>query len=344
MEMMKVAAITDVGKTQILEVEKPVPRAGEILVQIKACALCTTEQRVFRGITDPPKPYMGGHEAAGVVVGLGDELVEDWEIGQRVILRTFPSCGVCYYCKKGYNNQCINLHKVRGRHGLQAGLAEYIALPEYQLFPYNGALTFPEAAIGEPVSCVTHSITLAQIDLGDDVVIIGAGIMGMLHLQLAKLRGARVLVAEIDPARQQIARELGADVVFSPKEVDQVAFVRAQTGGRGADVVINTTSIYEVAGQAMQMSAKLGRTILYAAQHPDEPVPVKLGEMHSRETKLIGTVSPTTDDFRRATKLLEMGAVNVKPLIAHVVPFADFQKALELATPGTYRVVVSMEQ
>lgn len=340
---MKVGAITDVGKSEIIEVEKPVPKPGEILVKIKACALCTTEQRVFRGITNPPKPYMGGHEVSGVIAGLGDEMVEDWTIGQKVILRTFCSCGVCYYCKKGFNNQCVNLAKYRSRKKVYAGLAEYITVPEFQIFPFFSDLSFAEAAIAEPVSCVIHSIDLAQIDLGDDVLIIGAGIMGMLHLQLAKLRGARVIVAEIDEQRQQVAKSLGADVVFSPKGINQVDYVRSITSGRGADVVINTTSIYEVAGQAIQMSAKLGRTILYAAQHPDEPVGVKLGEMHSRETKLIGTVSPTTNDFRRATKLLDMGAVNVKPLIAHTVPLSQFQHALELATPGTYRVVVTMD-
>ena len=130
-----------------------------------------------------------------------------------------------------------------------------MALPEEQFFPYDGTLTFAEASLGEPVACVLHSIDQCRIDIGDDMVIIGAGIMGMLHLQIAKLRGARVIMAEIDPVRRALAKELGADEVFDPSQVDQVETVKQLTQGRGADVVVNTTSIYEVAQQAMAMSA-----------------------------------------------------------------------------------------
>lgn len=342
MATMRIGAITGVGQTELLTVERPVPKKGEILVQVKACAICTQEQRVFRGITKPELPFLGGHEVSGVIAALGEGLAEDWTIGQRVVVRKFASCGVCHFCRIGRPDQCIRRERVNDP--LNAGLGEYMALPEEQFFPYDGTLTFAEASLGEPVACVLHSIDQCRIDIGDDMVIIGAGIMGMLHLQIAKLRGARVIMAEIDPARRALAKELGADEVFDPSQVDQVEYVKQLTQGRGADVVVNTTSIYEVAQQAMAMAAPTGRTMMYASMHPDTPVPVRLGEMHNRETQMIGTISSTPNDFRRATKILQTHMINVKPLIARTVPLSQFQQAMELATPGTYRIVVTMDE
>ena len=342
MAKMLAAVVTDVGKTAIMEFDRPEPGPGEVLVKIRACALCTAEQRVFRGITNPPKPYIGGHEASGTVEGLGERLAGSWKIGDRVALRTYPSCGVCYYCRKGYGNQCENVSKIRSRFAANAGLCEYIVLPEFQLFRISDNVSFEQGALCEPISCVLHSIDKCKIDFGDDVVIIGAGIMGILHTQFAKMRGARVIVAEIDEKRRQIARSMGADVVFSPLDVDQVEYVKSLTEGRGADAVVNTTSVYEVAGQAIGMSGKLGRTIMYASQHPDEPVPVKLGQMHSRETELIGTISPAINDFRRAAKLLCMGAIHTDEIITDVVPMEQVQRAFESAVPGAYRIIVRM--
>ena len=345
MDKMKAVSVTGIGSTAVVMIDKPVPKPGEVLVRIKACALCTTEQRVFRGITKPSLPYFGGHEMSGVVVGDGGDTFNKWIPGTKVVMRSFPTCGACGSCQRGYETQCENIAAVSQAISSRSyGMSEYLVLPERQIFPYySDKLSFVEASISEPIACVIHCIDRAHIDLGDDVVVIGAGIMGMLNMQIAKLKGARVIVAEIDAARREVAKQLGADVVFNPIEENQVEKVQKLTNGRGADVVINTTSIYEVAGQAIQMCARMGRVLLYAGLHPDEPVPIKLGEMHNKETSIIGTVSPTVNDFRRAVKLLDMDIINIKPLIAHAIPIDNAQKAFELATPGTYRVIITMD-
>jgi len=341
MAKMRVGAITDVGVATPIEVEKPVPQKGEVLVKVKACALCTYEQRVFRGITNPPKPFLGGHEISGIVADVGKDVLTDWRIGQKVSVRTSYSCGTCYFCKRGMNGQCIEAE----RNGtlLAVGLGEFLSLPEKHMFPIADDIPFIEAALCEPIADVIHSIDACQIDLADDVVIIGAGIMGILHLQLAKLRGARVIVLEPEKRRAELAKSFGADVVIDPTKLDQVELVYELTEGRGADIVINTTSIYEVAAHAIDMCGKFGKAVMYASQHPDEPVGVKLGQMHYRETRLIGVVANTTNDFRRAAKLLSMKALNVKPLIEYQIPLDEIQKAFELTTTGTYRVVVTMD-
>lgn len=339
---MKTVAITGLKQVGVLEFPTPKPGPGEILIKIRACALCTFDQRSFHGITNWPKPHFVGHEPSGEIVALGEDLNEPWKIGDHVALRTYSSCGTCYYCRQGFNNQCANYEKIRDRHPQNVALSEYMVLPEFQLFKLEDHVSFVHGALAEPLACVIHSIDKARIDFGDDVVVIGMGIMGLFHVQLAKMRGARVIAIEPDEERRALAKQLGADIAFSPSECDQIAYVNELTEGRGADVVINTTAIYSVAGESIRMLGRLGRGIQYSSQHPNEPVPIRLGEVHNRETELIGTYSPSSNDFRRSVKLINMGAVRLDEVIAHVVPFEEAQRAFELATPGAYRVIITM--
>ncbi|MDL2220701.1 zinc-binding dehydrogenase [Eubacteriales bacterium OttesenSCG-928-N14] len=342
MAMMRAVAVTDIGKVELIEVEKPQIGPGEVLVRNRAASLCTVEQRAFKGIIDMPKPFVGGHEVAGEIVELGEGLLGDWKVGEKVITRCFPTCHVCYYCRLGYENQCINGAKLRGKHKVNSGLGEFMAVPEFQLFKCAEDVPYEQAAITEPISCVLHSIDKGRIDFGDDVVVIGAGIMGLLHTQLSKLRGANVIVSEVSAERRALAEKMGANVTFDPTEKDPVEFVKSLTDGRGADVIFNTTAVSAVWDQAIGMVGKLGRIVAYSSQHPDNPVGVKMGNLHSREYEIIGTVSPAINDFRRAAKLHAMKALQLEELISAVIPYTDGQKAFETAVAGAYRVVIEM--
>lgn len=343
-EKMKAAVITEVGKCEIREVEKPVPGPGEVLIQNKACALCTWETRVFFGIKKREFPYVEGHEVSGIVAGKGAGVSDDFAIGERVIVRKFYSCGRCYYCKKGLETQCLNVANDPNEERFEAngGFCEYMVVPESDLFKCSQELPFEVTALAEPLSCVVHSIDRAGVDLGDDVLIIGAGIMGILHLQLAKLKGARVIVCEIDEKKRKLAKKLGADVVFDPGEHDTVDYVRSLTDGRGADVVFNLASSAAVSQISLQAVAPGGRIIAYSSQHPDTPVGVPFGDLHNREYGIIGAVSPTVRDFQRAAKLISMNAVDLKAVIEKTFPFEKCQEAFDSAVPGTYRMVLKI--
>lgn len=347
MTLMKAAVFTDIGKVEIKEIEKPRPGQGEVLVKIKACALCTFEQRVYGGQIQVPFPFIGGHEVAGVIEELGDDVDDKrWDIGLKVAIRLLENCGECHYCRIGEENLCEQGYK--GETSLSipgpGGLSEYIVVPSTKLYDVSDDLAFRIAALSEPLACVTHSIERGQIEIGSDVVVIGAGIMGMLHAILAKRLAARVIVCEVDEERRNLAKTLGADVVLNPVEEDLVTRVKELTGGRGADVVFNTTAISEVAEQATKLAAKTGRVVFYSSIHPDKPISLSPDYIHRSEVTITGSVSPSVQDFLKSTKLLSSGIINPELLISKEVTFDRVQEAFEMAVvPNTYRVVVGID-
>lgn len=348
MEVMKAAVFTNVGKIEIKEIEKPVPQKGEVLVRIKACALCTWEQRIFKGVSRVPFPYIGGHEISGVIEEIGENVDEQrWKVGQKVAIRILRSCGECHYCRTGANNLCEMIGKegeeLRLPYPGLGGLSEYLVVPPTKLFKLANDIPFEIGALSEPLACVIHSVERANIELGDDVVIIGAGVMGLLHVMIAKIRGARVIVSEINAERQKLAKQLGADEIINPLEKDPVEEVKKLTEGRGADVVINTTPVSKVAETTVQIAGKRGRVIFYSSQHPDYPIQISPDWIHRSEIVITGSVSPDITDFYRATKLLSSKIVNPQLLISEIVPFEKIEEAFRKATdPQNYRIVVQL--
>lgn len=343
---IKTAAVTGPKTCEILELTTPDLGRGEVLVKVHAVALCTLEQRIFRGEVKMPLPCTGGHEVAGEIADLGPGVnTKLWVKGQRVAVRLLYNCGECYYCRTGRSNMCERAQKKPVREGLlpgPGGLCDYIVVDAASLFKIPDTLTYEEASLTEPLACCVHSMGRANIQLGEDVVIIGGGIMGQYHVMLAKRRGARVILSEVDPARRALAEKLGADITLNPMEQDPVEFVKGITDGRGADVVFNTTAIPSVVPQAIDMVGKGGRMIQYSSMHPDAPTPVSPQLLHGSEIILTGSISPDGHDFFTANRLLCSGIINCKPLIDHTVPFEQAQAAFEAAiVPGTFRVIVT---
>jgi len=343
---IKTAAVTGPKTCEILELTTPDLGRGEVLVKVHAVALCTLEQRIFRGEVKMPLPCTGGHEVAGEIADLGPGVnTKLWAEGQRVAVWLLYNCGECYYCRTGRTNMCERAQKKPVREGLlpgPGGLCDYIVADAASLFKIPDTLTYEEACLTEPLACCVHSVGRANIQLGEDVVIIGGGIMGQYHVMLAKRRGARVILSEVDPARRALAEKLGADITLNPMEQDPVEFVKGITDGRGADVVFNTTAIPSVVPQAIAMVGKGGRMIQYSSMHSDAPTPVSPQLLHGSEIILTGSISPDGHDFFTANRLLSGGIIDCKPLIDHTVPFEQAQAAFEAAiVPGTFRVIIT---
>src|SRR5690625_904659 len=274
---MKAAVFTEIDNVEIQEIEKPVPGKGEVRVKIKACAICTFEQRVYKGLLKVPFPFIGGHEVAGVIEEVGENVdSKRWKVGQKVAVRLLGNCGECHYCRIGEENLCENSYnnETSLSIGGPGGLSEYLVAPTTQIYAMSDALDYKIYALAEPLACVTHSIERGNIQIGDDVVVIGAGIMGMLHTMLAKNLAARVIVCEVDEERRKLAESLGADITINPLEVDLEEKIKEITDGRGADVVFNTTAISAVAEQATRLAGKTGRVVFYSSIHPDKPISV----------------------------------------------------------------------
>lgn len=343
-EKMRAIAVTAVDKVEIIECDKPTISAYELLVRIKATSLCTVEQRTFRGVKKFGFPFVGGHEGYGEVAAVGDR-VENFKVGDKVVFNMLY-CGQCDACKSGNSTQCENLRYLTPPLDIEGAvlggaLAEYVRVSYVCAHKVLGDVKPEYAALTEPVSCCLHSVNKAKIRMGDTAVVIGGGIMGMCQIQLCKLRGARVILSEPMAERREKSLAVGADLVVDPLAEDPVEFVKNAIDGRGAEVVINTTPITAVWQQAMDMLAPKGRLLAYSSQHPDVPVPISFGRLHSKEYELIGTVNPGAEDFVQAVRLIRYGMLNMDALIECTYDFEDAQEAFEKASqPNTYRVVI----
>ena len=180
MKTYKVAVIEDVKKIVFKEVRKREPEDRQVLVKVDSCAICTLEQRVYNGVMNR-YPFAGGHEAAGTVEAIGKK-VKGVQVGDKV--------------------------------------AEYMMMDASDVYKMDPKIDLTHAALSEPLACCVHSIENGQIGLGDDVVVIGVGIMGALHIQLAKLKGARVIACELDDTRLEIAKKMGADILINSVKSD----------------------------------------------------------------------------------------------------------------------------
>ena len=349
-QKMKCATITGIKGVEVREYDIPDINDEEVLVELKACAICTLEQRIYLGIKDVGGyPVVGGHEGSGVVKAVGKH-VRHCKVGDHVIL-TDPYCGTCYYCRKGSNSQCSSgiddavYRDSDGKMVVCGYLGEYVKARYDRVIVVDEKIPFEQIALTEPVACVLHSVRKADLDFGDIVVVIGAGIMGLIHVQLAKKRGAIVAVSEIDAGRRAKALSMGADYAFDPTTVDPVEYVKSISDGLGANAVFNTTAVSSSWELAIKMLAPYGKLLVYSSQHPDNPIPVYMGKVHSTEISIVGTVSPDEFDMYTSAKLISKGIVDVKPVIQHIVPLEDAAKAFMMATtPGTYRVVVTMNR
>ncbi len=339
-------AVVAPGRVQAMPIDTPDLRMGEALISVRAVALCTLEQRVFSGRIKPPLPFLGGHEVSGVIEALSEGTDRKlWAEGRRVAVRLLYNCGECYYCRSGRTNLCVLAQKKPVREGLlpgPGGLCDRIIVHTSALYAMEDSLSFTEAALTEPLACCVHSVERADIQLAEDVVVVGGGIMGQFHALLSKLRGARVILSEVSEARGKMARERGADVVFNPQERDPVSYIRSLTDGRGADVVFNTTAIPEVFDQSCEMVGKGGRVIQYSSIHPDLPSEIRPQRIHNSEIILTGSISPSVRDFSTANRLLNAGLVDCGGMVSASFPFESVQEAFEAAvSTENMRVLVT---
>ena len=336
-----------VGPRQIRLDDVPIPEPGprQALVKVKACALCTWEQRMYTG-EEPYYPLAGGHEVSGELVKLGSQVYTDAQIGDRVMASPLTRCGHCESCRRGMDNICDNLRKPFRETDVPgpAGLAGYILLDDYQLYKANNETPFEEICLAEPLGCVIRSVRKARVERADNVVVVGAGIMGMLHLVLARQIGARVIVSEPNPERAAFAKKMGADVVIDPNRDTFADQVKALTGGRGADVIFCAVSVASTVEQAVEAVAKGGRVHVYAGIHPrGTKISIDPNLFHSDEIVLTGTMSQDKEDVLQAVRMISRGLIDLKPFISLVLPFERLEEGLQAALGrDTYRVVITI--
>lgn len=347
---MKAIVETGVKQIEIQEFPMPEIKADEVLMKIRANGLCTNDVRDYTGDTKWTYPRIGGHEFSGEIVEVGADVnPSHFAVGDHVVKYIIPACGECHYCKTNRENLCVEIYTSptfvndKGISGF-LGMQQYLAVKSRDLYKYPKEVPFNHSAFTEPLACVVNSVDRANLVFGQDVVVIGGGVMGLMHVMLAKLKGTRVIVSEPNADRRDLAVKLGADVVFDPRDGDAVAFVKEQTEGRGADVVFNTTAIPAIAKQAMDFTANGGQTFMFSSLHPNELVPTDLGAIHSHEKVITGTVSPTIPTFYEAVQLIAKGLVDITPLLDKTFDYTEAVAAFEYALkPETLKTIITFD-
>lgn len=343
---MRTIVVEDVKKVSVRIVTTPKPEAEEICIRLKKCLLCTWEQRLFVGNDDVPLPIIPGHEVSGVVASIPEGINTTFRIGDPVVAKTLDSCGHCEACYRGQDNQCSGKFKKRYYDSIYAvgGLAEYICLPVNRIFPLVKAdCSMEEAAFAEPVACCLRSLERADIEMGEDVVIVGAGIMGQLHNLLAKKKGARTIIADPDQSRRNMALSMGADVVFDPTLKEPVEEILRLTNHQGAHVIFFTVNALSLAQIYIKALSKMGRMVYYGSFHPSGDIAIDPNHIHYSEKKITGSYSPNTKGFWMASRLLSYGLIDVKPFITQRFKMEDCQQAFERALESdSYRVLIDL--
>ncbi|HJC49216.1 MAG TPA: alcohol dehydrogenase catalytic domain-containing protein [Candidatus Anaerostipes avistercoris] len=335
------------GERQIELREYPIPEVSDdkVLVKVDACAICTWEQRVYTGVKKVEYPFIGGHEMVGKIIGMGKNVDRrQWSEGDFVAVGVTLPCKNCYQCKSGNEQNCENFDHSKQQEGLpekgMGGMSSHLLVSPDNLFHIDH-VSPEEATITEPLSCVLHSVETAQIEFGDTVVVIGCGIMGLLHTLLSIRRGACVIVSDTNEERTKLALELGASYAVNPSKEDLEEKVKEITGGIKAQVVFDTTPISAVAEDAVKSVANNGRLVLYSSFYPDTPISISPDWLHKSAAKLLGTANSNTVDFTRATRLLSQGIIDVKPFVSEVYELEEYKQAFESAIKGDkFRVVI----
>lgn len=325
---MKVALLDKPFSFVIKEEDKPRIGATEVLVKVVACGVCGTDVRAWEG--KQPRtwtityPYRMGHELAGVVEEVGED-VPDLKRGDRVVPDGRMVCGRCHYCRRGLYNLCMNQSYISG------GFSEYAAYPYRNLVKIPDGVSLEHATLTEPLACCVNGNSKLDIPLGGVAVVIGDGPIGLLHAQLLKGEGMSVIMVGHHDHRLAAAKALGVHVTINAKKQDPMGSVRELTDGRGADVVVSAAGEdVSVLAQAIEMAAKGGQILYFAATREDQ-VTLDLDTIHYHELRLIGSHDSTIAHYQMALALLKSGAVQAGPLISHRFPLEQIGKAFEVA-------------
>lgn len=317
---MQAALVTGKAQLELLEVPEPRVEAGKAVVAIAYCGVCGTDVHAYQS-GRPYNPAICGHEWTGTVIATGDGVTNVRE-GDRVVGGVSPACGRCPQCRAGNATACANgMVSITGGPGGRphGGFAPRIAAMADQLTPVPAALTDIEAALVEPLTVALHAVRRTRIRLGDTVVVIGAGPIGLLTLQCAKAAGAgRVIVIEPHPGRGALALKLGADHVLNPRSDDVAGAILAETGSIGPEVVFECAGISPTINQAVELVRRGGNVTMVGLSEDDAVISPRT--WLSKEITFVTSMAYLHEEFAIAMGLIAAKRVDVAAL--HTATFA----------------------
>lgn len=323
--MMQAMVLKSPSELMQEEVAYPSPGTGETLVRVTHSGVCGTDLKIYQGGIPVDYPRIMGHEMIGEVVEVGD--AQGVAVGSRVIIDPVVYCGQCHHCQIGQEHLCPTGFLLgRDRNG---GFAEYMLAPPGAIFPLPDNISSETAPLIQVMTTCLHAQRPVDVVHGESVVVIGLGVTGQLHVQLAKARGAGPIIGITrSPERRALAEKMGADFTLVPGDsaIDQVLDI---TNGRGADLVIESVGAVSVLAEAIGMARTGGRLLLFGIYTATEAA-LPFYQLYFKELRIFNARAARREDYPACIDLVNRGAVQLDPLISHVLPLEELERAITM--------------
>jgi len=323
--------------------EMPTPEIGpgELLVRVEACGICGSDTVEWYRLRRAP--LVLGHEIAGQVAAVG-EGVSQYKVGDRVFVYHHVPCNTCHICLSGHHTACDTFRK---SHFYPGGFAEYVRVPAINtdrgVYLLPDHVSYEEGSFVEPVACVVRGARLARLQPGQTVLVLGSGITGLLHIQLARALGAgRIIATDVSDYRMEAARRFGADHVFHARE-DMPTRVRQVNDGRLADLVIACAGALPALEQAVTCVERGGTVLFFALTAEGVKFPISINDLLLNEITLLGSYSGSRQDATVALQLIANGSLRVRDMITHRFGLAETQRGFELVAAAQESIKVIIE-
>ena len=331
---MQAVVFSAPNRVSLEQVADPVCGVDEVIVRVAQAGICGTDLHIYRGEYPSTFPLIAGHEFGGEIVELGKG-VTGLHRGQRVAVDPNLSCGQCYFCREEAANHCLNWEGIGVT--LPGAFAQYVAAPARACYPLPAKLTDAQAAFVEPLSCVIHALNRLRVWPGDDVLIFGAGPMGLLLVQALRRSGAaQLVVVEQEATRRDLARQLGATAALDSGPAELEGLWRLAP--HGFAVVIDATGVPAVIEQALGYLKPRGQYLQFGVAPEGATARYSPYEVFRNDWTIIGSFA-LCYTFQPAIAWLANGVVDIAPLISHTLPLAEFSRAFhEFAAGHTLKV------
>ena len=318
---MRALLLSDYKKLSVVDMPTPRIAEDEVLVRVKACGVCGSDIHGYDGSTGRRiPPLVMGHEAAGVIQQVGSA-VGGFAAGDRVTFDSMVSCGACDFCRGRQINLCDNrmvLGVSCGDYRRHGAFAEYVSVPARILYKLPDELSFERAALTEAVSIAVHAVNRRVPAPGESTVVVGAGMIGVLTIQVLKAKGARTIIAvDIDAQKLELARRMGATHTVNAGGADVVASVADITGGRGADVAYEVVGHGDTVASAIRSVRKGGTVVIIGNLSPTVELPLQ--SVVTREISVLGSCG-SNGEIPECVDLLARGVIDVDPIISLTAP------------------------
>ena len=321
------------------ELEKPAIGDNDILLEMKKAAICGTDIRILEGTKRKGVRYPSviGHEMCGIICEVGQN-VKGYKVGEKVAIANVIPCHSCHSCLTGRENACMN-RKAIG-YEFNGGFEEYVLIPEICIESGNviklpEQVSFAEGALIEPLSCCIRGLKNAGTGFNDTVLVVGAGPIGLMHLQLSKIVGAKeVIVSEPISSRREKAEKLGADCVVDPTKENLEQIIMERTNGLGVDVIIMAIGVPAIINSTLKLCRKGGTVNLFAGFAGTGEAMIEVNTIHYNEINVNGSTAYKREDYLEAADMVINQKVNLEEIVTHTFKIEEFQKAYEICKGG----------